>query len=796
MAIPYLVSLDLNKNQIKNARIHNLASAPDSPGLGQLYYNTSDNNLLLWDGSGWVDLTATTILTEISDLQTDVASLQSDLAAEITRATGVEADLTTAITSEASRAQTAEDGLASSIQNANTAIAAEETRAEAAESALSSDISNVADDLSDEISRATTAEGVIAANLATEVTDRTNGDNTNATAISNEVSRATDAEEAITDSIGAANGIAPLNASSKIDSAYLPDSILGNVSYLGTYDASTAVVPEAAAPGNKGNYYIVSVAGTISTIEYNIGDWIISDGTDWTKVDNSDAVTTVFGRLGNVVAADGDYTAEQITFSPGMSGLAAVTSQAAIIEVKANIETEITRAEAAEASLDTAITNEVSRAETAEGLLSDAIDAIETSIDDLSAADISYSAGMGANISGTDVKAALDELGADTTSLQSQIDDLNGSDVAYSPGMSSITGMSSDVSNAIQTLDSNLASLNTEVDNLAAGDIDYVAGMGANITGMSSSVDDAIHALDSNLTSLNSEVDNLNGTDIAYTPGMASVTGMSSTVDGAIHALDAAITNNGSDLTNHISDTGNPHNVTLEQARTEGNTLSGNIDMGGNTVTNLATPSSGSDAATKSYVDGLLDTTLKAPSSLDASGNSNYPAAEAGDSYYITVAGKVGGASGIDVNVGDLLVASADNAGGTQASVGSSWFILESNRDQATETIKGVAEIATQAETNTGTDDTRIVTPLKLAGAFTTAGLTKKYSVAIGDGSATSFVVTHSIGSRDVQVQVYRSASPYETVFVNVERTSTTTCTIDFESYVPTSNEFKVVVIG
>jgi len=37
---------------------------------------------------------------------------------------------------------------------------------------------------------------------------------------------------------------------------------------------------------------------------------------------------------------------------------------------------------------------------------------------------------------------------------------------------------------------------------------------------------------------------------------------------------------------------------------------------------------------------------------------------------------------------------------------------------QATETLKGTAEIATQAETNAGTDDERLVTPLKLTGFF------------------------------------------------------------------------------
>jgi hypothetical protein len=45
----------------------------------------------------------------------------------------------------------------------------------------------------------------------------------------------------------------------------------------------------------------------------------------------------------------------------------------------------------------------------------------------------------------------------------------------------------------------------------------------------------------------------------------------------------------------------------------------------------------------------------------------------------VTVAGKIGGASGKSVDVGDVYVASADNAGGTEASVGTSWFVLEHN---------------------------------------------------------------------------------------------------------------------
>ncbi len=45
------------------------------------------------------------------------------------------------------------------------------------------------------------------------------------------------------------------------------------------------------------------------------------------------------------------------------------------------------------------------------------------------------------------------------------------------------------------------------------------------------------------------------------------------------------------DLLAHISDTGNPHQVTLEQARSQDNTVSGSIDMGGNTIQNVGNAS-------------------------------------------------------------------------------------------------------------------------------------------------------------------------------------------------------------
>ena len=50
----YLVPIDLSKNELRNARIQNLAEAPSTPALGQIYFDTALGFLRTWNGSAWI----------------------------------------------------------------------------------------------------------------------------------------------------------------------------------------------------------------------------------------------------------------------------------------------------------------------------------------------------------------------------------------------------------------------------------------------------------------------------------------------------------------------------------------------------------------------------------------------------------------------------------------------------------------------------------------------------------------------------------------------------------------------
>ena len=116
----------------------------------------------------------------------------------------------------------------------------------------------------------------------------------------------------------------------KITKTYLPDFVLGQLIYAGSFVPTTAVATlttngkaklgtssntitltndTAAITGygaNEGCFYLCTADGTFAGISLLTGDWLISTGSSWQKVDNTDAVTGIKGdaelsyRIGNV----------------------------------------------------------------------------------------------------------------------------------------------------------------------------------------------------------------------------------------------------------------------------------------------------------------------------------------------------------------------------------------------------------------------------------------------------------------------------------------------------------------
>jgi hypothetical protein len=195
-------------------------------------------------------------------------------------------------------------------------------------------------------------------------------------------------------------------------------------------------------------------------------------------------------------------------------------------------------------------------------------------------------------------------------------------------------------------------------------------------------------------------------------------------------------------------------------------------------------------AAVKAYVDanvaglGNLEGAWDASSGSFPVGSAPTAGTKAGDYWYVSVAGTTGG---VAFNVGDVIIAKINSASTSSAA---DWIQLEVNRDQATETTLGLAEIATQTEVNTGTDDQRIVTPLKLKTYLDAA--VGGYAANVGNASATTFALTHNLGTRDVIVAIYDNAT-YEEVMADVVATSTTVVTVSF-AIAPSSNAYRVVI--
>ena len=100
---------------------------------------------------------------------------------------------------------------------------------------------------------------------------------------------------------GAVNGVAVLDSNGRILVDELPTQALV---YLGQWDASKGTYPKNGT--TIGDFYIVSVEGTVSSVKFYAGDWIIWNGSVWNRSANTNAVSSVAGKTGAVTLSSSD----------------------------------------------------------------------------------------------------------------------------------------------------------------------------------------------------------------------------------------------------------------------------------------------------------------------------------------------------------------------------------------------------------------------------------------------------------------------------------------------------------
>lgn len=99
------------------------------------------------------------------------------------------------------------------------------------------------------------------------------------------------------------------------------DNVAGGLDYQGTWNASTNTPTLASGVGTNGYYYITATAGSTNLdgiTDWQIGDWLLFNGTVWQKIDQSNLVTSVAGRTGAITLTTAD-----------VGGLGTIATQAA-----------------------------------------------------------------------------------------------------------------------------------------------------------------------------------------------------------------------------------------------------------------------------------------------------------------------------------------------------------------------------------------------------------------------------------------------------------------------------------
>jgi len=261
-------------------------------------------------------------------------------------------------------------------------------------------------------------------------------------------------------------------------------------------------------------------------------------------------------------------------------------------------------------------------------------------------------------------------------------------------------------------------------------------------------------------------------------------------------------------------------------------TPASDLSMAGFKLTSLGTPTADTDAANKGYVDSVaqgLDTKASVVAATTTNGTlaTAFANGEVIDGVTLATGNRILIKNQTDQTVNGIYVVAASGAPSrsTDMDAGSEFpsayvFVEQGtvNADTGWVCINNSVTLGSTnivwaqfsgAGTYTGSDGI-LLTGSNFTGVVAASGglavgatgfsldtaiAVRKYAASIGDGSATSYTVTHSLSTKDVTVAVYDNSSPYAEVLCDVQHTSTSAITLLF-SVAPTSNQYRVVVHG
>jgi len=193
---------------------------------------------------------------------------------------------------------------------------------------------------------------------------------------------------------------------------------------------------------------------------------------------------------------------------------------------------------------------------------------------------------------------------------------------------------------------------------------------------------------------------------------------------------------------------------------------------------------------------------------LSSQTTGDYVATIVGTTNEITVSPNSGHNAAVTVGLpdnveitGNLQVGGNLNVIGTVNSVNTTQINIEDNKVKLNSTFSGTptTDAGIVVERGLETDVEILWNETNDKWTLTNNGtnyhaIARKYAETLG-ASATSYTITHNLGTTDVTVQIFEAASPFAQVEADVKRTSSNTVTVDF-AIAPSAGEYKVVVVG